>query len=88
MNCPQCGALISENFSVRIDSRALDNNFEADIAAAKTVAREHGFAWNNTETVEGAVRNILAVLIGERQIYAREIQKLKNSGKGDGDAGK
>lgn len=77
MNCPRCGAL----FSVRIDSRPLDGNLDADIAAAKAVAREHGFTWNDTETVEGAVRNILAVLQGERQIHAREIQKLKDSAK-------
>jgi hypothetical protein len=83
MNCPQCGALIHGNFSVRVDSRSLDSNFEAeiqaDIAAAKAVAREYGFAWNDSETVEGAVRNILAVLVGERQIHAKELTKLHYS---------
>lgn len=50
---------------------------ERDITAAKAAARHHGFAWNDTETVEGAVRNILAVLLAERQLHEKEIQKLR-----------
>lgn len=47
-----------------------------DIEGAKKIARAHGFAWGEDETVKGAVRNILAVLIGERDLHAREVKKL------------
>lgn len=50
-----------------------------DIRRAKAVARKHGFAWNDTETVEGFVANLLAVLLGERQIHAEEIQELRKT---------
>ena len=37
----------------------------ADVKAARKIAQKYGFWDNDKETVEGAVRNILAVLIAE-----------------------
>ncbi len=49
----------------------------ADIATAKAVARKYGFTWNDTESVEGFVRDIITVLIAEREIYDTAIEKLR-----------
>jgi hypothetical protein len=49
----------------------------ADLAAARQVARRYGFAANDQETCEGLTRNILAVLVAERDLHKREILKLK-----------
>jgi hypothetical protein len=60
------------------DVEKLFETRRVDIAAAKIAARHHGFTWNDQETVEGAVRNILAVLLAERELHTKEIEKLKN----------
>jgi hypothetical protein len=49
----------------------------ADLDRARKVARTHGIAWNDDENVEAAVRNLLTILSGERDLHAREVQKLK-----------
>jgi superoxide dismutase len=50
---------------------------KADIAAAKNVARAHQFTWGDYDTITGAVKNILTVLIAERDLHARQVKELK-----------